>query len=78
MLPMLRYGDTFFDQELVDDVKAHARPVDDPLVWMLAEPRRLRRTLTDAIWMKFLDIPCHARATHLPSRRFVDDAGRGC
>ena len=46
-----------FDQELVDDVKAHARPVDDPLVWMLAEPRRLRRTLTDAIWMKFLDIP---------------------
>ena len=46
-----------FDQELVDDVKAHARPVDDPLVWMLAEPRRLRRALTDAIWMKFLDIP---------------------
>lgn len=46
-----------FDQELVDDLKAHARPVDDPLIWMLAEPRRLRRTLTDAIWMKFLDIP---------------------
>lgn len=46
-----------FDQELVDDLKAHARPIDDPLVWMLAEPRRLRRTLTDAIWMKFLDIP---------------------
>ena len=45
------------DQELVDDLKAHARPVDDPLVWMLAEPRRLRRTLTDAIWLKFLDIP---------------------
>ena len=45
------------DQELVHEVVAHARPVDDPLVWMLAEPRRLRRTLTDAIWMKFLDIP---------------------
>ena len=45
------------DQELVDDLKAHARPVDDPLAWMLAEPRRLRRTLTDAIWLKFLDIP---------------------
>ena len=45
------------DQELVDEVKAHARPVDDPLVWMLAEPRRLRRHLTDAIWMKFLDVP---------------------
>ncbi len=46
-----------FDQELVDDLRAHARPVDDPLVWMLAEPRRLRRRLTDAIWMKFLDVP---------------------
>ncbi len=45
------------DQELVHEVIAYARPVDDPLVWMLAEPRRLRRTLTDAIWMKFLDIP---------------------
>lgn len=46
-----------FDQELVHEIKAHARPVDDPLVWMLAEPRRLRRKLTDAIWLKFLDIP---------------------
>ena len=46
-----------FDQELVDQLKAHARPVDDPLVWMLAEPRRLRRSINDAIWMKLLDIP---------------------
>ena len=46
-----------FDQELVDDLKARARPVDDPLIWMLAEPRRLRRSFTDAIWMKLLDIP---------------------
>ena len=45
------------DQELVHELKAHARPVDDPLVWMLAEPRRLQRTLKDAIWMKLLDIP---------------------
>lgn len=44
------------DQELVYEVKAHARPIDDPLVWMLAEPRRLRRKLTDGIWMKFLNI----------------------
>ena len=45
------------DQELVHEVIAYARPVDDPLVWMLTESRRLRRTLTDAIWFKFLDIP---------------------
>jgi predicted acetyltransferase len=45
------------DQELVGELTAHVRPVDDPLVWMLSEPRRLRRRLTDAIWMKFLDVP---------------------
>ena len=58
------------DQELVDELKAHARPVDDPLIWMLAEPRRLRRELTDAIWLKFLDIP-----TMLENRTYpVEDA----
>ena len=45
------------DLELVDDLKAHVRPVDDPLIWMLAEPRRLRRRLKDAIWLKLLDVP---------------------
>lgn len=45
------------DLELVDNLEAHVRPVDDPLVWMLAEPRRLRRSLKDAIWLKLLDIP---------------------
>ena len=46
-----------FDQELVHEIKAPVRPVDDPIVWMLADPRRLRRNLTDAIWMKMLDVP---------------------
>ena len=45
------------DLELVDDLKAHVRPVDDPLIWMLSEPRRLRRRLKDAIWLKLLDVP---------------------
>ena len=58
------------DQELVDELKAHARPVDDPLIWMLAEPRRLRRELTDAIWLKFLDIPAMLESRTYP----VEDA----
>lgn len=55
------------DQELVDEIKAHARPVDDPLVWMLAEPRRLNRKLTDAIWLKFLDIPAMLEGRTYPA-----------
>ncbi len=45
------------DQELVNILKAKVRPVDDPLVWLLSDARRLHRTLTDAIWLKLLDIP---------------------
>ena len=44
------------DQELVNRLTSYTRPTDDPLVWMLAEPRRLRQTLTDAVWMKMLDV----------------------
>ena len=44
-----------FDQELVNELTAHARPVDDPIIWMLADPRRLGREFTDAIWLKLLD-----------------------
>ncbi len=44
-----------FDQELVNELTAPVRPVDDPIIWMLADPRRLRRELTDAIWLKLLD-----------------------
>ncbi len=54
------------DLELVDDLKAHVRPIDDPLVWMLAEPRRLRRSLIDAVWLKFLNVPAMLEARSYP------------
>ncbi len=46
-----------FDQELVQKLHAQSRPVDDPLVWMLTEPRRLERKLVDCVWLKLLDTP---------------------
>jgi predicted acetyltransferase len=56
------------------------RPVDEPLLDLLEDPRRLRRTTTDSLWLRFLDIP-----TALAARRYrvpvsvvidVDDPSR--
>ena len=33
------------------------RPVDDPLPWMLANPRGLDRRLGDGIWLRLVDVP---------------------
>ncbi len=43
------------DEDLATTVKAKARPMDDPLYWMLADSRRLKRQLTDGIWLRLLD-----------------------
>lgn len=32
-------------------------PVDDPLPWKVADPRRVRRRLGDALWVRILDVP---------------------
>ncbi len=43
--------------ELVGKITAHNRPLDDPLWWMLSDPRRLNRSMHDALWIRLLDIP---------------------
>ena len=45
------------DFELVGKITAKNRPADDPLWWMLSDPRRLARTSHDAMWINLLDIP---------------------
>lgn len=58
------------DVDLVGKVTAWA-PVDEPLRWMLSDPRRMvTRNMHDFLWVRLLDIP-----TALSSRRFqVDDS----
>ena len=51
-----------FDIDLVGTIEAHNRPVDDPLPWRLADPRRLRRSLYDAIWLRIVDVGDALRA----------------
>jgi len=52
---MWRY---ILDLDLAGSVQLHARPVDDPIRWRLADPRRLRVTdVGDHLWVRLLDVP---------------------
>ena len=51
---MWRY---LFDVDLVNVVKAWNRPVDDPLLHLLQEPRRLRLKVRDGMWLRPVDLP---------------------
>lgn len=44
------------DLDLVQSVKAWGRPADEPLLHLLAEPRRLRLTLKDGLWVRLVDV----------------------
>lgn len=47
-----------FNLDLTESVRALARPLDDPLRWMLADPRRLRVSgLMDDLWVRLIDVP---------------------
>ena len=43
--------------DLIETVAAPNRPPDDPLPWLLADPRRLRRGPHDSLWVRLLDVP---------------------
>lgn len=44
------------DVDLIVRVTAWGRPVDEPLLHLVAEPRRLRATLTDELWLRVVDV----------------------
>ena len=57
--------------DLVAKLRAVNRPIDEPLRWMLADPRRLRVTaINDDLWLRLIDIP-----VALAARRYAA-AGR--
>jgi len=73
-------------RDLVSEVVAPSRPIDDPLLAMLADPRRAHALVTDALWVRLIDLPaalCQRRyATGLDvvldvvDPVFADNAGR--
>jgi predicted acetyltransferase len=48
-------------RDLIGEVVARGRPVDDPLLDMLADRRRARAYLTDALWIRLIDVPAALR-----------------
>ena len=57
-----------FGVDLMTGVEASGRPVDDPLPWMLADPRKLKRTTQDQMWLRLVDV----RAA-LSGRRYAEE-----
>ena len=45
-----------FDLDLITITEAERRPVDDPLPWMLTDPRRLHRSTRDGLWLRLVDV----------------------
>ena len=45
-----------FDVDRVSSTEALKRPVDDPMPWMLADPRRLQRSTRDGVWVRMIDV----------------------
>jgi predicted acetyltransferase len=44
-------------RDLVTEFRIRGRPVDDPLLYQLADPRRARPRLRDALWVRIIDVP---------------------
>jgi predicted acetyltransferase len=57
-----------FDVDLVSTVEAWNRPADDPLLQLVREPRRLRFSVNDGLWVRILDI-----GAALEARRYRTD-----
>ena len=55
-----------FDVDRITSTEALKRPVDDPLPWMLADPRRLQRSTRDGLWVRLIDV-----RTSLELRRYM-------
>lgn len=51
-----------FGVDLIDNILAYSRRVDEPLFWMLADPRRLQRRPSDALWVRLVDVPAALEA----------------
>jgi predicted acetyltransferase len=45
-----------FDVDLVARVEAWNRPADEPLLHLLREPRRLRFSVADGLWLRLVDV----------------------
>jgi predicted acetyltransferase len=43
-------------RDLTTEFRLHQRPVDDPLLYQLADPRRTRPLMVDTLWVRLIDV----------------------
>ncbi len=69
-----------FGVDLVVDIEAGLRPVDEPLFWMLEDPRRLVREPSDALWLRIVDVPSvlAARSYAVEGRLLIEVRNEFC
>jgi predicted acetyltransferase len=51
-------------RDLVGEVRARLRPVDDPLLYLLADLRRARTKVSDGLWVRIIDIAAALAQRH--------------
>jgi predicted acetyltransferase len=44
-------------RDLTSEFRVQRRPIDDPLLFQLADPRRARPQLNDGLWVRIIDVP---------------------
>jgi predicted acetyltransferase len=59
------WGD-LLSRDLISEFHARLRPVDDPLYYLLADPRRTRPQVGDGLWIRLVDV-----GTALAQRRYA-------
>lgn len=57
-----------FGVDLVGQIETRGRPLEEPLLWMLADSRRLTRQPLDSLWLRIIDV-----AAALEGRRYAID-----
>ena len=56
------------DIDLTTTIQALVRPTDEPILWMLHDPRKLKRKTYDETWLRLIDVP-----KALASRTYAQD-----
>ncbi len=58
------------EMDLVSEVRAHLRPVDEPVRWMVSDFRAVKVAELDHLWIRILDVPAalEARTYAAPGR----------
>jgi predicted acetyltransferase len=48
--------DNLLSRDLVSEFHARMRPMDDPLLYLLDDPRRMRPVVSDGLWVRLVDV----------------------